>query len=167
MATLDGYEWNDRMGRRHREVLVEHLGVRSFDLVTEAELRSWLMIGALPKEPNPDTLDEWISTPLFWTRARISKGTTVRVGRGNDCEVSVSLDLRVSRAHGELRFTDDALYFVDVGSRFGTYRKGARFLPHRAVRIDIGDVIDLGESFILVMPPPRIGARRRRRSDSE
>lgn len=68
----------------------------------------------------PRALTLHISTPLFWTRVQISKGSTVRVGRADDCEVRIPLDFRVSRAHGELRFTDDALYFVDVGSRFGT-----------------------------------------------
>jgi DNA-binding NtrC family response regulator len=51
-STLDGYEWNDRTGRRHREMILEFLGVRAFDLVAEAEFRTWLMTEALPKEPN-------------------------------------------------------------------------------------------------------------------
>ena len=65
LSTLDGYEWEGRTGRRHREAILEFLGVVAFDLVTEAEFRSWLTREALPKEPNVDVLDEWITAWLL------------------------------------------------------------------------------------------------------
>ena len=55
-ATLDEYEWSGRTGRRHRDTILEFLGVRPFDLFAEAEFRLWLMTEALPKEgywPHP------------------------------------------------------------------------------------------------------------------
>jgi hypothetical protein len=59
-STLDAYEWSDRTGRRHRERILEFLGVGPFDLVAEMELRSWLMTDAFPQEPNADALEEWL-----------------------------------------------------------------------------------------------------------
>jgi TnpA family transposase len=64
-TTMDGYEWGERTGRRHREVILEYLGVSTFDLVAEANLRAWLVTESLPKEPNADTLDEWITAWLL------------------------------------------------------------------------------------------------------
>ena len=60
-ATLYEYDWNGRTGRRHRDAILEFLGVRPFDDAGEEAFRTWLMTNALPKEPNADTLDEWIT----------------------------------------------------------------------------------------------------------
>jgi hypothetical protein len=64
-STLDGYDCDDRTGRRHREKILEYLGVAPFDLVAEAEFRSWLMTEALPNEPNADALNEWTTRWLL------------------------------------------------------------------------------------------------------
>ena len=60
MSVVVDYEWADRTGRRHREVIREFLGIQSFDLVVEADFRVWLTKEVFPKEPNEETLDEWI-----------------------------------------------------------------------------------------------------------
>ena len=67
-VTLDEYEWGGRTGRRHREAILELFGVRPFDGAAEAAFRTWLMTVALPKEPNAETLDEWITAWLLQSK---------------------------------------------------------------------------------------------------
>jgi len=67
-ATLDEYDWNGRTGRRHRDAILEFFGVRPFDDAAEEAFRTWLMTNALPKEPNVDTLDEWITAWLLQSK---------------------------------------------------------------------------------------------------
>ncbi len=78
-SIIGGYEWNDRTGRRHRETILEFLGVRYFDLVAEAEFRTWLLTEALPQEPNADVLEEWIVAWLL--RSRIERPGGYRFDR--------------------------------------------------------------------------------------
>ncbi|HEX5657341.1 MAG TPA: DUF4158 domain-containing protein, partial [Polyangiales bacterium] len=66
--TLNDYDWNDRTGRRHRESILDYLGVRAFDDDAENAFRAWLLNDALPKEPNDDTLEEWITAWLRRTK---------------------------------------------------------------------------------------------------
>ncbi len=101
-STLDGYEWNDRTGRRHRETILEFLGVGAFDLVAEAEFREWLMTEALPKEPSADALDEWITGWLL--RSKID-----RLG-----------DYRFERIVRSSRHAYDERVLLDVHARLDT-----------------------------------------------
>jgi hypothetical protein len=74
-ATLYEYDWNGRTGRRHRDAILEFLGVRTFDDAGEEAFRTWLMTNALPKEPNADTLDEWITAWLCSRRSIVPAAT--------------------------------------------------------------------------------------------
>src|SRR5262249_36745351 len=55
------------------------LCVRPFDDAAEEAFRAWLMSDALPKEPNADTLDEWITSWLL--RSKVDRPGDYRFDR--------------------------------------------------------------------------------------
>jgi TnpA family transposase len=79
VATLDEYEWGGRTGRRHREAILEHFGVRAFDDDEEETFRAWLLSDVLPQEPNADTLEEWITAWL--QRSKVDRPSPYRFER--------------------------------------------------------------------------------------
>lgn len=79
VESLDDYGWNDRTGRRHREWILELLGVRPFDKVAKDAFRIWLLTDALPREPKDDALDESIGEWL--ARAQVERPTSARFDR--------------------------------------------------------------------------------------
>jgi hypothetical protein len=119
-ATLDEYDWNGRTGRRHRDAILEFLGVRPFDDAAEEAFRTWLMTTALPKEPNADTLDEWITTWLLqskidrpggdyrferivrWTKhaydERVFADVLARLDAGRECASGLTTSSRTTRS---------------------------------------------------------------------
>ena len=79
VTDIDEYRWADRTARRHRERILERLGVRPFDKAARDAFRTWLMTDALPREPKGEALDEWINEWL--ARAKVERPTTVRFER--------------------------------------------------------------------------------------
>jgi hypothetical protein len=59
-AALDGYEWDGRSGRRHRQEILAALGVRPFDAKAEAAFRAWLLDEVMPTVPTAAVLEERI-----------------------------------------------------------------------------------------------------------
>ena len=59
-AALDDYDWNGRTGRRHRQEILDVLGVRPFDARAEAAFRAWLLEDVMPTAPTAAALEERI-----------------------------------------------------------------------------------------------------------
>jgi diguanylate cyclase (GGDEF)-like protein len=68
------------------------------------------------------------------------------IGRGQQADVEI-LDDAISRRHARLRFADDRVWLVDLGSRNGTWVNGARITAE--VELFDGDKIQLSSSTIL------------------
>ena len=76
---LDGYEWTGRTGRRHRQLVLDHLAVAAFDDATEAKFRSWLSSELLPREPAPPVFEGEVSG--WFARERIRRPGCYRLDR--------------------------------------------------------------------------------------
>src|SRR5512143_347986 len=59
-AALDDYDWTGRTGRRHRQEILDLLGVRPFTARAEAAFRAWLLKDVMPTAPTAAALEEWI-----------------------------------------------------------------------------------------------------------
>ncbi len=79
------------------------------------------------------------------------------IGRKPSCDLVLSCP-EVSRVHGQILYRDDAYYFVDVGSTFGTLLNGEIISHHDQRSLMAGDLIQLGKTFLYVeeVTPPRL-----------
>ncbi|WP_336975178.1 DUF4158 domain-containing protein [Sphingobium aromaticiconvertens] len=73
-ADVESYAFTGRSGRRHRQLVLEHLAVGTFDHATEAAFRSWLLSDILPREPTPSALEDEI-TGWFAARRVVRPGS--------------------------------------------------------------------------------------------
>jgi TnpA family transposase len=104
-SVIDAYEWTVRTERRHREVILDQLSVRPFDDAAEEAFRAWLMSDALPKEPNADTLDEWVTSWLL--RSKVDRPGDYRFDRA----------MRSAKREHEERVFATVLARLDAGMR--------------------------------------------------
>lgn len=75
-------------------------------------------------------------------------GTSIRIGRGADCHVSLSNDLMVSRNHAELVLTSSTSGTIrDLGSSNGTYVDSRRISE---AAVDDRSVITVGQSNLIL-----------------
>ncbi len=89
-------------------------------------------------------LDQSFPGQLEWT-----------IGRSADCDL-VLLSPEVSRVHGQISYTGQGYYFTDMGSTSGSLLNGEVIPPNEKRPIDVGDLLQLGETFLHVeeaMPP--------------
>jgi two-component system, NtrC family, response regulator AtoC len=85
---------------------------------------------------------------VYW----LGPASEVSVGRSNDCDLLVD-HASVSRRHALLRGGSPPT-IVDLGSANGVRVRGARILPHIAVPIYDGEVVELGSTLLVVQSPP-------------
>ena len=60
VAALDGYDWAGRSGRRHRQEILDALGVRPFDASAEVAFRDWLLKEVMVTAPSSAAMEERI-----------------------------------------------------------------------------------------------------------
>ncbi|MFO0908712.1 MAG: GGDEF domain-containing protein [Isosphaeraceae bacterium] len=71
------------------------------------------------------------------------------IGRSNENTVRVP-DLSVSRHHARIRVDDRGVaWLTDLGSTNGTFLNNRRLAPHATARLDDGDRIQLGSTFVV------------------
>ncbi len=68
----------------------------------------------------------------------------IALGRARNCDV-VLRDPSVSKLHACFCLVDAALELTDVGSHNGTRVNGRALLPHRPMRLVVGDLIVFGD----------------------
>lgn len=73
-ADVESYAFTGRSGRRHRQRVLDHLAIGTFDHAAEAAFRSWLLSDILPREPTPSALEDEI-TGWFAARRVVRPGT--------------------------------------------------------------------------------------------
>jgi TnpA family transposase len=73
-ADVESYAFTGRSGRRHRQRVLDHLAVGTFDHAAEAAFRSWLLSDILPREPTPSALEDEI-TGWFAARRVVRPGS--------------------------------------------------------------------------------------------
>lgn len=71
------------------------------------------------------------------------------IGRGPSCDIVLSSP-DVSRIHGKIAYQDGGYHFIDVGSSSGTVIKGQLIDTHVPHALEIGDIIQVGETFLYV-----------------
>lgn len=71
------------------------------------------------------------------------------IGRSISCDL-VLASPEVSRVHGRIICSDDAYYFVDVGSTSGSLLNGNSVTADDKCKLQIGDLLQLGETFLFV-----------------
>jgi ABC-type multidrug transport system fused ATPase/permease subunit/pSer/pThr/pTyr-binding forkhead associated (FHA) protein len=81
---------------------------------------------------------------------RVTVADSVEVGR--DCAGIILSDPEVSRRHLTLHYVDGAISVLDLGSSNGTSVNGVPAVTETALQA--GDVIELGDSHIMVLNPP-------------
>jgi glycine betaine catabolism B len=71
------------------------------------------------------------------------------IGRGPSCDIVLSSP-DVSRIHGKIAYQDGGYHFIDVGSTSGTTIRGQIIDTHVPHALEIGDIIQVGETFLYV-----------------
>jgi len=112
---IQTYAFAGRSGRRHRQLVLDHLAVGTFDEAAEAAFRSWLLSDMLPREPAPSTLEDEI-TGWFAAQHVVRPGSyrldrlirSVRVGHDDAVLAAVA-----DRLDGEARSRLEALLADD------------------------------------------------------
>jgi serine phosphatase RsbU (regulator of sigma subunit) len=79
-------------------------------------------------------------------RIPMPSGATVRVGRAAESDIILEGDPAISRAHAEFAFDGQNCTVTDIGSRNGTFVKGARIV--RPTGIDVGAWVKMGRTRI-------------------
>lgn len=73
---------------------------------------------------------------------------------GDSPEIDLSpyaaYQMGISRRHAIIRWQDEALQVVDLGSRNGTYVNGKKVQPHQSLQLRHGDEIRLGKMSLRV-----------------
>ena len=174
LASLDDYEWSGRTGRRHREVVLRHLGVRSFDLVAEAEFRAWLAAEALPSEPSSELLEEWITDWLLRSKIerpgtyyfnRILRGIRHEHDTGVFAAVFSQLDEQMrARLKGLLAEGDEGVPLTRIRADPG--RVGLQSVLEQAAKLSILRKLGLPADILKPFNPALV-RRFRRRSAAE
>ncbi|MEZ4449019.1 MAG: FHA domain-containing protein [Nannocystaceae bacterium] len=108
-----------------------------------------------PREGGSESPLAWVLTlvggpdPAALGRRRaLEPGAALELGRGGDALGPRALeDRRLSRAHARIELDDEGPRLTDLGSHNGTFVNGARI---DAARLDVGDVILVGQTSILV-----------------
>jgi glycine betaine catabolism B len=71
------------------------------------------------------------------------------IGRNPDCDVMLD-GPEISRIHGSITYSDDAYQFTDIGSTSGSILNGDRVQLEAAYALQVGDLLQLGETFIYI-----------------
>lgn len=88
------------------------------------------------------------TTPPASFSVRVTAERAITLGRGNECEVTIDGDRRLSSRHCELRFETGALVLRDLGSANGTFVNGVAIDAPRLLNDD--DVLTIGETELRV-----------------
>lgn len=80
---------------------------------------------------------------------------TSDVGPEIDLTPHNGYQMGISRRHALIRFKDQSLEVLDLGSRNGTYLNGHALKPHQPVALHNGDEIRLGKIVLRVFIQPR------------
>ncbi|MBW4580772.1 MAG: 2Fe-2S iron-sulfur cluster binding domain-containing protein [Tildeniella nuda ZEHNDER 1965/U140] len=71
------------------------------------------------------------------------------LGRSTACDL-VLPNPEVSRVHGKIAYVDDAYYFMDMGSSFGSSLNGTSVPANEKYQLSLADILQLGETFLYV-----------------
>jgi ferredoxin-NADP reductase/ferredoxin len=71
------------------------------------------------------------------------------IGRSTACDL-VLPNPEVSRVHGRIIYLDDAYYFTDMGSSFGSSLNGKSIAANEQHELHLADILQLGETFLYV-----------------
>jgi glycine betaine catabolism B len=71
------------------------------------------------------------------------------IGRNPDCDVMLD-GPEISRLHGSITYADHAYQFTDRGSTSGSILNGDRLQLEAAYALNVGDLLQLGETFIYI-----------------
>ena len=71
------------------------------------------------------------------------------IGRSTTCDL-VLPNPEVSRIHGKIAYIDDAYYFMDMGSSFGSSLNGTSLPANEKYPLNLADILQLGETFLYV-----------------
>jgi len=80
---------------------------------------------------------------------------TVSIGRSEDSTVSIN-DPAISRRHAALH-VNRVLTLEDLGSANGTYVRGSRVASGTTVQLEVGDVVEIGATLLIVQGRVRRG----------
>jgi DNA-binding NtrC family response regulator len=84
----------------------------------------------------------------------------VTIGRGEDADVQID-DPSISRLHVRLRISGLAITLEDLGSFNGTAIRGRRLGEGVAEPVSAGEVIDIGQTMVIVQHSSAVGPPRR------
>lgn len=80
------------------------------------------------------------------------------IGRSTECDLILASP-EVSRIHGRILYADSAYHFADIGSTSGSLLNGIPVTAHDKSPLDVGDLLQLGETFLYVeqLSAPELG----------
>ena len=122
---------------------------------------------APPDTAKPTRLEILIVGRHSFVRHPIGDAVSVTIGRSKKVDVRVE-EPSVSRQHAILHITKNtkneliSLKVQDVGSANGTRVRGAKLAPNEPTAIDIGEVVDLGKTMLIVQASGSAERPRRR-----
>jgi len=82
---------------------------------------------------------------------RLQRGQRLVIGRALDCQISIN-NPSVSRQHAALEVRDEGVFVEDLGSRHGTRLNEMPLRAGRPVRIEAGDMLQLGPTTLRIDP---------------
>src|SRR5262249_61469514 len=88
-----------------------------------------------------------VGNPLAAPHQLPSAGT-VSIGRSEDSTISIN-DPAISRRHAVLH-VNRVLALEDLGSANGTYLRGSRVESGNTVQLEVGDVVEIGSTLLIV-----------------
>ena len=69
------------------------------------------------------------------------------IGRCDTCDLILDSPV-VSSVHGRIQFTEGEYYFVDLGSRNGSFINGKDVQPNQRELLQLGDLLQLAETYL-------------------
>ncbi len=122
--------------------------------------RAAITMASIPVPRQPEALKVHLLTPKERSRSiPLKEGMRLRLGRG-DCEICIPSDHTLSRVHGEIELRN-GLRFRDLRSLNGSLVNGV--LRSGWVSLKLGDRIEVGQSWLIVVrdSPPEVRRGRR------
>ena len=86
-------------------------------------------------------------------------GETVYIGRSEENDIVVKGDPFVSRYHCKLIRCGSGYYLQDLNSRNATYEEGGKVIEGENVRLNHGDMIEMGLSRFVMLNPGELAPR--------
>jgi len=119
--------------------------------MTDPEFDSTVLVGG--NKPDGRTLSVIVVMDGKAITHQLPPNGEVKIGRFTGSKLIINHET-LSRFHAILRIVAQAITIEDLGSANGTFVREARITPGRQVPVNVGDVVRVGEVFLILRRMP-------------